>query len=142
MERTWRRIHRLVVAYDDDALRQTGDDRIDVLDAIDNEHARGATLDGRGRDAVDMGMIQVKAGWLVFREMDFVAKGLIGVNNGPDDFVLMADRRSVSAVIVQVDGGIRHIHGTAAPLAGAGHIHPGHLRHFSSSFRNKIGKSK
>ena len=140
MERTWRRIHRLVVAYDDDALRQAGDDRIDVLDAVDNERAGGAALDGSGRDTVNMRMIPVKAGWLVFREMDFVTKGLTGVDDGPDHFILMAERRSVRAVIVQIDGGIRHIHGAAAP-AGAGHIHPGHLRHFARSFGNKIGES-
>jgi hypothetical protein len=53
-----RRIHRLVVAYDDDALRQAGDDRIDIFDAIDNEHTRRAALDGSGRDTVNMRMIQ------------------------------------------------------------------------------------
>ena len=103
MERTWRRIHRLVIAHEDDVLRQTGDDGIDVLDAFDNERACGAALNGSGRDAVDMRVIPVKAGRFVFREMDFVAKGLTGVNNSPDDFVLVAGRRSVSAVVVQID---------------------------------------
>ena len=105
-----------LIANDKDAMAKPGDGGLDVFNAVYDDGAGGAAENGGVSDAVDVRVIPIKAGRFIGGKRDVVLKGLASIDDGFDDFVLMASGRSVCAVIVDVEGVHAHLIAAGAAI--------------------------
>ena len=110
-----------LIAQHEQPLRQTGDERVHVLDALDDQRAGRATQHLAVAEAMRVRVIPVESRGLVGWHLHRVVESRGRLDEGVEDFVLVAGGRDVQAVEVQVGHGrTHHATGTVTVRATAG----------------------
>ena len=103
------RVHQILIANDEYALRQTRDCGLGAFDALDDERAGGATQHLGLAEPMNVRMVPVQARRLVCGHAEPVfERRVAGLNGGFQHLVLMAQRRHGHAMKVKIGGDQRH----------------------------------
>ena len=112
------RIWEHLIAEDKHARGQARERRVDILNPFDDERACRSSLHLPFAEAVRMGVIPVKSGRLIGRNLHIVGEGIPRLDHGVDHIVLAADGRHIHAMEMQVRRFRRH-HSAAGAIARA-----------------------